>query len=341
MKIDFSTRYLGLKLSHPLVVGASPLVDNLDRVREIEDAGAAAIVMHSLFEEQILMDNLSEETYIEGYAESFSEATSYFPGASSFALNPETYLTRIQKIKEMVSMPVIGSLNGKTPSGWTDYARDIESAGADALELNLYSTPTLDETDPNTVEASMVSIVRAVCEQVKIPVAVKLSPYITSLPHFIRQLEGAGANAVVLFNRFYQPDIDIEELETVPSLKLSESPELLLRLRWLAILRDNFTMNLSCSGGVHTTEDIIKSIMSGADSVQLVSALLKLGVGHIRTLLNEVEDWMDAHEYESIRQMKGSMSYRNSPNPEAIERANYVKVLTTAQVQDRFGPVKC
>lgn len=340
MKIDFSTRYLGLTLPHPLVVGASPLVDNLDRVREIEDTGAAAIVMHSLFEEQILLDNLSEETYIDGNTDSYAEATSYFPTASSFALNPETYLTRLQKIKQMVSMPVIGSLNGKTPSGWTDYARDIESAGADALEMNLYSTPTLDETDPNTAEAQTISMVRSVCQQVKIPVAVKISPYYSSLPHYIRQLEGAGAKAVVLFNRFYQPDINIEDLETIPSLKLSESPELLLRLRWLAILRDNFSINLSCSGGVHTTEDIIKAVMAGADSVQMVSALLKHGVGHIRTLLNELEDWMGEHEYTSISQMKGSMSYRNTPNPEAIERANYVKILTTAQVHDRFGPVK-
>lgn len=340
MNIDLSTRYLGLKLQHPLVIGASPLVDNLDRVREIEDNGAAAIVMHSLFEEQILLDSLSEETYIEGNQESFAEAISYFPNASSFALNPETYLIRLQKIKSMVSMPVIGSLNGKTPSGWTDYARDIESAGADALELNLYATPTLDETDPNTAESYSIAVVRSVCQQVKIPVAVKISPYYSSLPYFIRQLENAGASAVVLFNRFYQPDIDIEELETVPSLKLSESHEILLRLRWLAILRDNFSIHLSCSGGVHTVNDVIKATMAGADSVQVVSALLKNGVGFIRTLRNELEDWMVEHEYASIQEMKGSMSYRNTPNPEAIERANYVKILTTAQIQDRFGPVK-
>ncbi len=339
MNPDLTTDYLGLKLKHPLVVGASPLVDHLDRVREIEDAGASAIVMHSLFEEQILMDHLAEEAFVEGPAETFSEATSYFPASSAFTLNTETYLSRIQKIKEMVSMPVIGSLNGRTPSGWTDYAKDIEQAGADALELNLYFQPSAVDKSPTEIETDAVSIVRSVCAQVQIPVAVKLSPYFTSLPHFVRQLEAAGARGVVLFNRFYQPDIDIEELQTLPHLQLSDSTELLLRLRWLAILRDPFNLSFACSGGVHSSVDALKAVMSGADCVQMVSALLKNGVRHLTTTLEGLTHWMEEHEYESISQMKGSMSYRNTPNPEAIERANYLKIITAAKLQDRFGPV--
>lgn len=340
MKLDLSTQYLGLTLPHPLVVGASPLVDNLDRVREIEDTGAAALIMHSLFEEQILMDHLSEERHVHGIEETFAEATSYFPASSAFALDPNTYLTRIQRIKEMVSMPVIGSLNGRTPSGWIDYARDIEQAGADALELNLYFQPAVTADHPAKIEMDAVNVVKSVCNQVKIPVAVKLSPYFTSLPHFVKHLEEAGAKGVVLFNRFYQPDIDIEELETLPHLQLSESSELLLRLRWLAILRDVVGVDLSCSGGVHTDVDVIKAVMSGADSVQLVSSLLKNGVSHMGMLRTQLEHWMEEHEYESLAEMKGSMSYRKSPNPDAIERANYVKILTDAQIHDRYGPVK-
>lgn len=340
MNVDLKTKYLGLDLPHPLVVGASPLVGSLDRVREIEDAGAAALIMHSLFEEQILMDDLAEDSYIHGHEETFAEATSYFPGSSTFALNPETYLERIQEIKEIVSMPVIASLNGRTPSGWTDYAGDIEKAGADALELNLYFQPAVHADHPAKIEEDAVMIVKSVCDRVQIPVSVKLSPYFTSLPHFVKQVAEAGAKGVVLFNRFYQPDIDIEELQTTPYLQLSESSELLLRLRWLAILRDQVSIDLSCSGGVHTPVDVIKAVMSGADSVQMVSCLLKNGVGHLSTLRQQVQDWLEEHEYPSLAEMKGSMSYRNTPNPDAIERANYVKILTEAQIQDRFGPVK-
>lgn len=340
MSVNLKTNYLGIELQHPLVVGASPLVDNLDRVREIEDAGAAALVMHSLFEEQILMDDLAEDSYVHGHEDTFAEATSYFPGSSAFALNPETYLERIQKIKEIVSMPVIGSLNGRTPSGWTDYAGDIEKAGADALELNLYFQPGLNIDHPAKIEEDAIKIVRSVCQRVKIPVSVKLSPYFTSLPHFAKLAAQAGAKGLVLFNRFYQPDIDIEELQTTPHLQLSDSSELLIRLRWLAILRDQVSMDLACSGGVHTNADVIKSLMAGADSVQMVSCLLKNGVGQLAALRKELEDWMEEHEYPSVEEMKGSMSYRNTPNPDAIERANYVRILTSAQIQDRFGPVK-
>ena len=339
MNIDLSTRYLGLELKNPLVVGASPIGDRLDRVRQSEDAGASAIILHSLFEEQIMMDDLAEEHYVHGNEESFGEATSYFPSSASFSLNTETYLTHIQEIKQAVSLPVIGSLNGRTSTGWTDYASEIEAAGADALELNLYFQPTIDETDPAAIEAEALQIVSSVRKSVKIPVAVKLSPYFTSLPHFVRQLEKSGANAVVLFNRFYQPDIDIEELATAPHLELSTSSELLLRLRWLAILHGRFDLDLACTGGVHTAQDMVKAIMSGADSVQAVSAVLKNGVGWIASMLEQLEAWMDEHEYASVADMKGCMSYDNTPNPEAIERANYVRTLTDAQLNERFGVI--
>ncbi len=340
MNVKLNTRYLGLDLPHPFVVGASPLVNQLDRVREIEDSGAAALVMHSLFEEQILYDDLAEHAHIQGHEETFAEATSYFPRSSQFVFDSDSYLDQIQKIKSMVAIPVIGSLNGRTPVGWTDYAENIEQAGADALELNLYAQPTVDEADPAHVESNAIEIVRSVCQKVKIPVAVKLSPYFTSLPHFVRQLEGAGAAGVVIFNRFYQPDIDIEALNTVPHLQLSESSELLLRLRWLAILYGRYRLDLACTGGVHTSTDAIKAVMSGADAVQTVSVLLKMGVKYMRTLINGMGQWMEEHEYESVKEMKGSMSYENTPNPEAIERTNYVKLLTDAQLQDRFGPIK-
>ena len=339
MNIDLTTRYLGLELKNPLVVGASPIGDRLDRVRQSEDAGASALILHSLFEEQILVDHLAEEHYVHGNEESFSEATSYFPASAEFSLNTETYLSHIQQIKETASMPVIGSLNGRTPTGWTEYAAEIERAGADALELNLYFQPTVDETDPGAVEADALRIVRSVRESVGIPVAVKLSPYFTSLPHFVRQLEQCGADGAVIFNRFYQPDIDIEELATAPHLELSTSSELLLRLRWLAILHGRFDLDLACTGGVHTVHDMVKALMSGADAVQAVSAILKNGVEWIPSMLEQLEAWMEENEYASVADMKGCMSYDNTPNPEAVERANYVRTLTDAQLNERFGVI--
>ncbi len=339
MSIDLKTRYLGLDLKNPLVVGASPLGNRIDRIRQIEDAGASALILHSLFEEQILFDHLAEEQYVHGNEESYSEATSYFPACSDFSLNTETYLTHLREIKETVSIPVIGSLNGRTTLGWTDYAGEIEGAGADALELNLYFQPTVSETGPAEIEAEALEIVRAVRATVRIPVAVKLSPYFTSLPHFVRQLEAAGADGVVIFNRFYQPDIDIDELEASPHLELSTSAELLLRLRWLAILHGRFKLDLSCTGGVHTAEDLVKSLMSGADSVQAVSAILRNGIEWIPAILGELETWMEEHEYAAVADLKGCMSYENTPNPEAIERANYVRTVTDAQLKERFGVI--
>ncbi len=307
--------------------GASPLVDQLDNVRRLEDAGAAAIVMHSLFEEQITNDQIAEFAHTENPAESFAEAVSYFPQQEDYALGPDRYLQQISRIKQSVDIPVIGSLNGVTPGGWIDYAHLIEQAGADALELNVYYIAT-DPDEPGTaVEKRTMDILNAVRQSIGIPVAVKLSPFFSSPGHFAKQLDALGAAGVILFNRFYQPDIDIEELEATHRLDLSNSTELRLRLRWAAILHGHLTADIAVSGGVHTVEDIIKAIMCGASVVQVVSCLLKYGPSHIHTLITALGRWMEDHEYESIDQMRGSMSLRHCPDPSVFERANYLRVL--------------
>ncbi len=340
MNPTLSTSYHGIQLPHPLVVGASPLVDQLDRVRAMEDAGAAAVVMHSLFEEQILLDNLVEETFVDAHEDSFGEATSYFPSTCRIAPDADSYLARIARIKEAVSIPVFASLNGRTDRGWASHAAEIEQAGADALELNLYSQPTSDETPSDEVESKAADIVRSVCASISIPVAVKISPFYTSLPHFARRLESAGARALVIFNRFYQPEINIEDLTASSTLQLSDSSELNLRLRWLAILHGRQALDLACTGGVHSHTDVIKALMSGATTVQMVSTLLLNGVSRIGEILQRVATWMEDREYTSIDQLRGCMSHSRTPNPEAIERANYVRMVTSAQLRDRFGPVK-
>ncbi|RPJ34820.1 MAG: dihydroorotate dehydrogenase-like protein [Verrucomicrobiaceae bacterium] len=325
--MKLKTTYLGLDLKNPVMPGASPLVDQLDNVRRLEDAGAAAIVMHSLFEEQITNQQLAEFAHTENPAESFSEATSYFPSMEDYALGPDRYLAQISKIKEMCDIPVIGSLNGVSIGGWTDHARLIEQAGADALELNVYYVAT-DPDEPGTaVQQRTLDILQAVKGSVTIPVAMKLSPYFSSPGHFAKQLDAMGAAGVILFNRFYQPDIDIEELEAAPRLELSNSTELRLRLRWAAILHGHLKGDICVGGGVHTVEDIIKSIMCGANVVQVVSSLLKYGPSHIGSLINGLRQWLEEHEYESVDQMRGSMSLRNCPDPTAFERANYLRVL--------------
>lgn len=325
--MNLTTKYLGLDLKNPVMPGASPLVDQLDNVRRLEDAGAAAIVMHSLFEEQITKLQISEFYHTEISADSSSEAASYFPQMKDYALGPDRYLTQISKIKEMCEIPVIGSLNGISLGGWTEYAQHIEQAGADALELNVYYVAT-DPDEPGTsVESRTLYILQAVKDAVTIPVSVKLSPYFSSPGHFAKQLDQMGANGLVLFNRFYQPDIDIEELEATPRLELSNSTELRLRLRWAAILHGHLKADIALGGGVHTVEDIIKAIMSGADVVQVVSCLLKYGPSHIGELISGLRQWLEKHEYDSLDQMRGSMSLRNCPDPSAFERANYLRVL--------------
>lgn len=325
--MKLATTYLGLPLKNPVMPGASPLVDQLDNVRRLEDAGAAAIVMHSLFEEQITNNQLAEFAHTENPAESFSEATSYFPNLEDYALGPDRYLEQISRIKEMVDIPVIGSLNGVSLGGWTDHARLIEQAGADALELNVYYIATDPDESGVAVEQRTLDILSAVKESVSIPVAVKLSPFFSSPAHFAKQLDAVGASGVVLFNRFYQPDIDIEELEATHRLDLSNSTELRLRLRWAAILHGHLKANIAVSGGVHTVEDIIKALMCGADVVQVVSSLLKYGPSHIGGLISGLRQWLEDHEYESVDQLRGCMSLQHCPDPSVFERANYLRVL--------------
>ena len=325
--MDLSTTYLGLRLPHPLMPGASPLADDLDTVKRLEDAGAAAIVMRSLFEEQITLEEMGSLHHQDAHAEAHPEAASYFPRPGGYALGPARYLEQLRRIKEAVAVPVIGSLNGVTAGGWLDHARLIEEAGADALELNVYYLSTDPAETALEAEFRTLDLVRSVKKAVVIPVAVKLSPFFSSLPNLAVELEGRGADGLVLFNRFYQPDIDLEALEVVPSLHLSDSSELLLRLRWLAILGGRVRTSLAVSGGVHTALDALKAIMAGADAVQMVSALLKNGPDHLGHVLRAMETWLQEHEYESLGQMRGSMSLDSCPDPSAFERANYVRVL--------------
>jgi len=325
--MDLSTSYLGLSLKNPVMPGASPMVDKLDTVRGLEDAGAAAIIMHSLFEEQITSQQLAEFAHTEFSADSSSEASSYFPQMTDYALGPDKYLEQIAKIKETVAIPVIGSLNGISMGGWTDHARLIQQAGADALELNVYYVATNPNEPGIEVEKRSLDILEAVKASVTIPISVKLSPYFSSPGHFAKQLDARGAAGVVMFNRFYQPDINIEELEAKPHLELSNSTELRQRLRWIAIIHGHIKADIALSGGVHTFEDIIKGIMVGADVVQVVSSLLKHGPQHLAGLLADLSRWMDAHEYESVEQMRGSMSLGHCPDPSVYERANYLRVL--------------
>ena len=325
--MDLSTTYMGLKLAHPLMPGACPLADDLDGVRRLEDAGAAAIVLRSLFEEQIAREQMSTFMHTAAHGESFAEALSYFPSPDGFVLGPDEYLEHLRKVKAAVKVPVIASLNGTSLGGWLRYAGLMEQAGADALELNVYAINTDLEEDAATLEKRVLGMVRSIKGAVKIPVAVKLSPFYTSVAHFAKRLEEACADGLVLFNRFYQPDIDVEELQTVRSLVLSTSAELPLRLRWLAILSGRVRPSLAISGGVHTHLDAIKAVMAGAQAVQVVSALLKHGPGYLKPLREELERWLVEHEYESLSQMCGSMSLRNSPDPAAYERGNYMMIL--------------
>jgi len=334
--MDLSTSYLGLELEHPLMPGASPLVDDLDAVRRLEDAGASAIVMHSLFEEQIIGDEYRRVADIDVHEHAFGEALSYFPRASEYPLGPDRYLEQVRAVREAVSVPVIGSLNGTTPEGWLNYAHLIEQAGAHALELNFYYVATDPDETGGVIEHRLAEIVRIVRRRVSVPIAVKLSPFFTSLPHLARQLVEAGADGLILFNRFYQPDIDPEKLETVPRLHYSTSDELLLRVRWLAILSGRVRASLAATGGVHTSMDAINAVMAGAHAVQMVAALLRNGPKHLAVVRREMQHWLEEGEYESLRQAQGSMSLERSPDPEAFERGNYVRALQSWR-PSRFG----
>lgn len=325
--MDLSTTYLGLTLPHPLVAGASPLADDLDGARRLEDSGAAAIVMRSLFEEQIAREQMSEYFNLDNHGESSAEASSYFPSPHSFALGPFQYLEHLHRVKEAVGIPVIASLNGATPGGWLEYARLMAQAGADALELNLYRISTDPETNSGWIEHQAVETVREVKKAVRIPIAVKLSPFYTAFAHLARGLDGAGADGLVLFNRFYQPDIDAEELVATRTLHLSDSTELLLRLHWLAILSGRVRASLAATGGVHTALDVVKATMAGAHVTQMVSALLRHGPGHLRSVLADLTAWLQEHEWDSLSKMRGNMNLARVPDPDAYERANYMLML--------------
>lgn len=330
--MKLTTNYLGLTLANPLIVGASPFCDVPHMARQLQDAGVSAIVMRSLFEEQIDAEQRALMHNLETTAESHAEATSYFPGYSEYQLTPDHYLRQIAQLKQTLSIPVIASLNGTRPGGWTDYARRMEAAGADALELNLYQLATDPEIPGDQIEAAMLATVTDVVSSVRIPVAVKISPFHTSLAHFTWELEQAGAKGIVVFNRFYQPDIQIEELEVVPQLRLSDSSELLLRLRWLAILSPHLKHSLALSGGVHTVDDMIKGLMAGAQVVQLVSVLLRHGPRVVASLLAGLTQWLDEHGYENVGQLRGAMNLKRCPDPAAFERANYIRILQTWKV---------
>lgn len=326
--MDLSTTYMGFKLAHPLIPGGSPMTGNLDTVRQLEDAGAPMIVMHSLFEEQIRAEQIaSSGSYARGESLS-AEASSLLPEPEGYSLGPDEYLAQVARIKRAVKVPVIASLNGTTPGGWTRYAELIQQAGADGLELNLYELAFDARESASDVEQREQDIVRAVRAAVKIPLAVKLSPFYSSPAHFVSRLDAIGVDAVVLFNRFYQPDIDPELLE-VRRVSLSNPAELMLRLRWLAVLSGRTRAALAVTGGVHSATDAIKAVMAGAHGVQMVSALLQHGPAHLRRVREDIAVWMNEHEYNSISQMRGSMSLERCPDPKVYERANYIHILQT------------
>lgn len=327
MVTDLTTSWLGLELEHPVFPGASPLVDDLDMVRRLEDAGASCITLHSLFEEQLVAEQLAAHRHLDAWSELNAEAQGWFPSTADFALGPDDYLEQLRRIREAVRVPVIGSLNGTTPGGWTEYARLIEQAGASALELNLYALAADPAQDAHGVEQAQHAVVRQVKAAVSIPVAVKLSPFYSSLPNFARALEADGVAGLVLFNRLYQPDIDPERLALERVLHLSEPAELLLRLRWLAILSAKSRLNLAASGGVHDTAHVIKALMAGACAVQVVSELLEHGPRRITALRDGLKLWLEEHEYDSVKQLVGSMNLARSPDPSGYERANYAKLL--------------
>ncbi len=327
--VDLTTTYLGLQLKNPLVASSSPLTQKLESVLKMEDAGIAAVVLHSLFEEQIIHESLKMDRDMTRGTESFAESLTYLPDFGQYTIGPDSYVDTLAKIKRATGIPVIGSLNGISTGGWVDYAQRIEAAGADALELNIYDITTSLSVTSAEMEDAHVKLVEEVCKQVKVPVAVKLSPFYTALPSFASRLVNAGAKGLVLFNRFYQPDFDLEALEVVPHLVLSNSNEMRLPLRWIAILYGRVGCDFGLTSGVHSTSDVIKGVMAGASVTMLASALLTGGIGLIPTLVDELKTWLVDHEYESVTQMKGSMSAKKGPTPQSFERANYMKVLSS------------
>ncbi len=330
--MDLSTNYLGLHLKNPIVASASPLSRSVESMKRLADAGVAAIVMYSLFEEQIAHEAAELDHYLNYGTESYAEALTYFPEAEEYNLGPDEYVELLHRAKQSLGIPVIGSLNGISTGGWIDYARKIEEAGADAIELNVYYIPTDPELTGQEVEDRYLQVLHAVKHAVHIPVAMKLSPFFSSMAHMAKRLDTAGANGLVLFNRFYQPDIDLETLDVVPSVVLSTPMAMRLPLRWIAILYGRVKASLAATSGIHTAQDVIKMIMVGADVTMMCSALLKNGPQHVTTVLADIRQWMLEHEYVSVSQMKGSMSQRSVADPAAFERANYMKALNQYKV---------
>jgi len=328
--MDLRTTYLNMTLRTPLVVSAcGPLSEDIDNIQRLEDAGASAVVLYSLFEEQLRQERHELEHHLTAGTESFPEALTYFPEPLQFLLGPEEYLKHVAKAKETVTIPIIASLNGSTAGGWTDFAHKLQQAGADALELNIYYIPSGVRLSGAEVEKTYVDIVKAVKGVVSIPVAVKLSPFFSNMANMAKQLDDAGADALVLFNRFYQPDIDLEELEVKPSVILSTPHALRLPMRWIAILFGQIDADLAATSGIHHAPDVLKMLMAGADVTMLCSTLLARGIEHIRVIENEMGAWMEEHWYESVRQLKGSLSQMRCPDPSAFERAQYMRALTT------------
>lgn len=329
MAIDLSTNYLGLRLENPLVVSACPLTGNVDSLKKLRQAGAAAAVLPSLFEEQIEHDEMEIARLLDFWTLSSPESPDYFPELDNYNTGPDEYLDLISDAKRQIDMPIIASLNGATLGGWIRYAGLIEKAGADALEINIYHVPTEPLDDSSNVDQGYVRLVRSIKREIKIPIAVKVGPYFSSLPHIANELVQAGATGLVLFNRYLAPDIDLESLSFSPALELSTPSELRVALRWIAILRDQIDASLAATGGVHTTEDVVKAMLVGADVVACASALLGRGIEVLRELNQGLTQWMQDREYAAVKQLKGSMSSKNCPNPEGLRRANYMRALTS------------
>ncbi len=333
--IDLTTTYMGLPLRSPIIASASPLCDTVENIRRFEASGVAAVILPSLFEEQLELESEAARTDLARGAESFAESLDYLPRLANYNLGPDAYLELIRKARAAVPIPIIASLNGTTSGGWTHHAKLMEEAGASALELNIYDIVSDPRVAGSQVEANYCDLVREIKSIVRIPVAVKLSPFFTAIANFATRLDDAGADALVLFNRFYQPEIDIDALEITPSLKLSDPQELSLRLHWVAILYGNLRANLAVTGGVHSGRDVLKAMMAGAHIAMMTSAFFQNGIRHASFVLHEMTCWMEEHEYESIEQMRGSMSRHSVPNPAAFDRANYMRVLSSYSLNSR------
>jgi dihydroorotate dehydrogenase (fumarate) len=330
--MDLTTKYLGLTLRSPLVASASPLSEEISNIKKLEDAGIGAIVLYSLFEEQIRLEQEEYNFHTTHGTDAFAESLSYFPEIDDYKLGPELYLEHIRKAKAAVTVPIIASLNGSSLGGWTSYAKEMENAGADAIELNIYNIPTNADMTGTQVEQQYVDILKAVKGAVKIPVALKLSPYFSNFSNVAKRFDEAGADALVLFNRFYQPDIDLDEFEVTPNLILSQSNAMRLPMRWIAILKDNIKADLAATSGIHTGTDVIKMMMVGANVAMLCSSLLKHGINHVKNIEDHMKQWMRENDYKSISEMQGSMSQQKIANPGSFERAQYMKAITKYQM---------